>query len=966
MTLLDRLSERIGDFLEDVMLPEEIRTLHRKARQAMEEGNYDKALQWLGEAEHRRPNTETTRRMRALCHFHLENTERALELFREALELREEAASHFHLALCLEREQRFEEARAHLQRARELDDDPPFAYELHFALGRVHLARNRPDKAARELRRALRLWPDQPDAMVTLGKALYLWGRYGEAAEVVSTAIDEDGAGIRDGLTILGHIESSRGHYDAAVEAFEAVLDDHPDDYEALLGAARAYLSMGRPAQANRHLIRALGGAEDDADIYALIGETNQRIRNFEKALESYTAALRRDPEHAAALAGAGQVALRLERYEEAAIHYEALLDLPAPQYRPQALLGLGRCRLALGDPAGARHLLEEADQLHRKRPPELLHALGQVALDSDDPAEALVAFRRALHADPNDELRSVLEADVDRSLHALRPHWHRPSTFESTSDLVATLTDLLDCLRAEPRLEDFLPRVHDLLTALDSPLSVAILGEFNAGKSTLVNAILGEEVVPMGVLPTTAHPCIMGYGPRKGVRVIYEDGSPRDVDFAAARRLMKEEAERIARLDYTYPHPELRSINYWDTPGFNALDERHESLAKKALQDSEAILWLVDANQALKETEFSKLRSIPDSELRVVLVLNKIDRFGPPDQRSDDVEEVVQYLQDNAGDQVLGILAISALEALRARTGDDEEVAGDFERLMELLDREFVQRSWRIKIAEVSRALDVLLTDINEYRSSQIERFRGLVDQARKLGDLIDDAAGDPHRRASEYAMELEDHFDFVVMGIEREITGALRRRGNILRRLVLEQEDREFALELLGERLDHVIDRCRRDVLREVGDIEARLAEHLSPLLAALSVTDARPLRRRLEGFFDETRALKTLLDERVFGQWRARSEGQITTGGDRALDAIVDLGEETDGQGRRELLAGLIPPVGDDFSQALATWYEEFFLAAKRFSDRLQRDLTTLELEVRHRLDFDGSTKSDDPDF
>ena len=962
MTLLDRLNERIGDFLEDVMLPEEIRALHRKARQAMESGDYEKALQSLGEAEHRRPNTETTRRMRALCHFHLENIDRATGLFRQALTLREESASHFYLALCLERMERFEEAQAHLQRARELNEEPPFAYELHYALGRVHLARNRPDRAARELRRALRIGDEHPEASITLGEALYRWGRLDEAAEVVAGAIGGDGAGIRKGLAVLGRIETARGHHRAAVEAFEAILEDAPDDYEALLGAARAYLALDRPAMANRHLIRALGCADDDADIFALIGETNERIQNLEKALESYEAAVRRDNSHADALAGAARIALRLERFEDAAGYFETLLELPSSEHRPEALLGLGRCRLAMGDPAGARHLLEEADQLHRRRPAQLLHALGGVALHSEDPAEALVAFRRALHADPDDELQRQLEADIERALQALRPAWQMPEAFDNTADLVATLSELLDCIRLEPRLEEFSPRVHALLTALDSPLSVAILGEFNAGKSTLVNAILGEEVVPMGVLPTTAHPCIMSYGPRKGVRIVYSDDNLRDVDFATARRLMKEESEAIERLDYTYPHPELRSINYWDTPGFNALDERHEKLASKALADSEAILWLMDSNQALKETEFSKLRTIPDSDLRVVLVINKIDRFGPPESRGDKVEEVVEYLRENAGDQVVDILAISALEALDARTDEDGPIPGDFDELLRILDEEFVQRSWRIKIAEVSRSLDTLLGDIAERRREEISHFEALIGQAEELGEIIDDVAGDPEARASEYALALNDRFDFVVMGIEREISGALRRRGNILRRLILEAEDRQFILELFRQRLDHVINRCRRDVLREATELEARLAEHLSPLLASLSVTDARPLRRRMEGYFDETRALKTLLDERVFGQWRARSEGQVATGGDAVLDAIVELNDDADSDERRRLLSELIPPAGEDFSGALATWYEEFFLAARRFSDRLQRDLSTLELEVRYRLNFDDSTESE----
>lgn len=967
MSIFDRLSDRVGDFLEEVMLPEEIHALHQRAREAIEAGDYRRALQFLGEAEHRRPNTERTRRLRGLCHFHLGNLDRAIELLGQALEIREEGASHFYLGLCFEQKGQFDEAQAHFQRALNIDEDPPFAYDLYFGLGRTYMAQNRPDKATRELRRALRIWPDQLDASALLAEALRQRGQSEDAAQVIRPLTED--TNDRDALFTLGRVEASLGNFRAAANAFDAILELDPTDREVLLEGARAHLSLSRPARANELLIRALSGGEEDADIFALIGETNERVQNRDKARQSYEAALKRNADHQAARIGAGRMALKADDYEQAAEHFGHLLQAPSSPYRAEALLGLGRCRLALGDSAGARHLLEEADQLHRRRPPELLHALGQVALESDDAAEALVALRRALQANPDEEIRREIEADMERALAALRPAWEMPDSFDSTAELVTVLSDLREIFRLETRLEPFASRVHDLLHALERPLSVAILGEFNAGKSTLVNAILGEKVVPMGVLPTTAHPCIMTYGPRKGVRIAYEDGRLEDVDFENARRLMKEQAAQITRLDYTYPHPELRSMEYWDTPGFNALDERHEALADQALDEAEAIVWLLDSNQALKETEFARLQAIPDSSLRVILVVNKIDRLGDPESRTEQVDEILEYLDKSAGDQVVDLLAISALEALNARleqagtqAADDAELPGDFKRLLELLDRQFVQRSWRIKIADVSRGLQVLLDDVEELRQEQLQRYGQLSDQACSLKEIVHDQGDAAEDRAREHAITLADRFEFVTVGVEREIDEALRRRGRILRRLVLEPDDRRFILELLRERLDHVLNRTRRDILDEISQLEANLAERISPLLATLSVTEARPMRRRLEGFFDETRAMKRLLDERVFGQWRARTEGRLTTGGERTLDAIVNLGDDARSESRRELLSELIPSVGDDFAHTLCEWYREFFLAARRFCDRLCGDLSTLELEARHRLDFSTTDATD----
>lgn len=953
MNLFDRLADRVGDFLDEVMLPEEIRFLHERARTSIRRGDYRAALRLLGEAEHRRPGVERTRHLRALCHFYLGNIDRSIELFDEALSLREEASSHFYLGLCHEQREHFADAQIHFQRALELDPNAPFLYDLHFGLGRAFLALNRPDKATRELRRALRVWPHQRDATVVLAEALRRRDRLDEARELLHEA-HRRGPPDRDTLLSLGRIEAADQHHAAAAEAFHQILEQHPDDDDALLGSARSLLAIGEPAKANQHLLRALDSASDDAhtaDIYALIGETNERIHNLDRAAKSYDAALQRAPDHRDALLGSARTHLAMGDHEQAAQHFARLLQDPHGPTRAQSLLGMGRCRLAEGDLAGARHLLEQAEQLHRDPPAELLHALGQISLADNDPAEALVAFQTARHAPapPDSSFLDRLQADTDTALLAIRPDLSIPDAFDSTSDLVTTLTDLRDTLANEPRLESFLPRVHDLLHTLDQPLAVAVLGEFNAGKSTLVNAILGEDVVPTGVLPTTAHPLIMGYGPRKGARIVYEDGRQKDVDFATARTLMRDEAQEILRLLYTYPHPELRSLNFWDTPGFNALDTRHECLAAEALEDAEAILWMLDANQALKDSEFDRLLSIPDSSLRVILVVNKIDRFGDPEERREPLQEVLEYLHDHTDDDVLDIVAISALEARQ-----DPDSPG-FQKLLSLLDEQLVQRSWQIKISEVSRALHTLLDDIDHARHTEIDRFQELLHTADSLRELVADAAGDPDDRAATLANELSDRLDFVTLGIEREVSDALRRRGRLLRRLVLEPDDRDFTVELFRERLHHVLQRSRHGLLQEIADFEAQLTASLSPLLSSLHVTDARALRRRVEGYFDETRALKTLLDERVFGQWQARADGQISAGADSVLDRIVALGSEAKPTDRRALLDELIPSIDDRFRASLAEWYGEFFLAARRFCDRLHRDLSTLELDIRYRLDL-----------
>ncbi len=966
MTLLDRISDRVGDFLEDVMLPDEIRSLHASAEEAIEAGDYHRALEDLGEAEHRRPQTERTRRLRGLCHFHLDHTDKAANLFGQALEMREEPASHFYLGLCLERMERFDESRTHLLRARTLNDDPPFGFELYFALGRIYLALERPDKAVRELRRALRRWPDEPQATLTLARSLIALGDVDDAARQLRDLVGDDLQGADPDILLEladSHLHNHQPQH--AVDAYEALLERQPDHLPALLGAARAHLDLHRPHRANQWLLRALESSDDSADIYALIGDTNARIQNLNKARESYRSALRRDPKHPRALLGIARLDLDADDAQKALDHYRALCELHHPRFQGPALLGAARAHLALDEPAEARQLLHKADDRGLRDTADHLFVQGLIALHTGDPAEALVALRRARQQTDDQRLMNAIDEAVDDALKALTPDWSPPESPQSTADLLADLEALVDLLRDRPRLDPFRPRVHLLINELTQPLSVAIVGEFNAGKSTLINALLGEEVVPMGVLPTTAHPCIMAYGPRKGVRIHYGDGRLVDVDFATARRLMKDEAASIDRLHYTYPHPALRSINYWDTPGFNALDDRHESLAGQALGDAEAILWLLDANQALKQSELDRLDTIEDPDQRVLLVLNKIDRFGDADQRQDSVDEILDYLRDSIGDQVLHIFPISAREALQAQTQDPDPTPPDaFTSLKERIDLDFVQRSSDLKIGETLRQLKTLLDDLRAFRAHHIEAFDGHLQTLSSLQSDIQQYRQDPHTWAGEHRARLADQLDFLALGVAREFDQALQRQGRILQRTVLDPEDQRFLLDLYSHRLTALLERQEQTILDEIARVDDAISRRTDPLLSALDPGDARTIRRGLDALFDELRHQRQGLHDRAFRPWLARAEGQIDAAGPHLLDQLANRGDEHSAEQRQQQLLRLLPDLKQHLSPALQAWYADFFVALERFCDRLYRDLETLSLEFRHRLDIPHLPSDTDP--
>ncbi|MGM0559092.1 MAG: dynamin family protein, partial [Myxococcota bacterium] len=759
---------------------------------------------------------------------------------------------------------------------------------------------------------------------------------------------------------LRGKLEEAAGRPSVARDHYQTALDQDPELLDARFGAARACIETGEHLEANEHLLQALSvaGEERQAELQLLLGKVNESVANPEGALNHYEDAIA-EGVGAPALVGAGRVLLKLDQPERAVSFLERAVEsnVETTELYAEALVRLGEARLELGELSAARRLLEQARQTLPQPTAEILRLLADVSLAAGDPAEAIVAL---------EEARAIMSGDTSGVVHQmaraadrLKPGWNLPETLHDAVDMETVLAQLRGHLGTDPRLAQFTSRAQSLHDTLNAPLSIAIVGEFNAGKSTLLNAVLGEDVVPMGVLPTTAHTCHIQYGPRKAARIEHVDGTVAEVTLAEAKAQMKTDADGIDHLEFVYPHPELRSVEFWDTPGFNALEDRHEETATRALEEAEAILWVLDANQALSQTEWSLIEEVPDSRERLILVLNKVDRLGPPGERDEAVEEIIDYIRDNAGHEIAGVFPMSALQALEHRTdAAPEPTGGDdtsgFSTFTNFLDERVIQRSGRIKTLEIGRQLVALVEDILAFRTRATETYEGLSDSVARLQIWLDSQAEQvPDARAHEETVALRDKFDFVLTGVERELRETLRSRGTLLMRGVLADEDREFLLELLRERVDDVLERAHRSVLTHVDSLEAQLAERLGPIIQELELSDARAINRRLEGFYDESRVLEMLLEERVFGRLEAKARAKIDAAGWETLEAIRNKSPDDAEQWKGELRR-LLPSADEALEAEIAQWYGEFFLAARRFSDRVQRDLNLLKMEAEHRFD------------
>jgi small GTP-binding protein len=157
-------------------------------------------------------------------------------------------------------------------------------------------------------------------------------------------------------------------------------------------------------------------------------------------------------------------------------------------------------------------------------------------------------------------------------------------------------------------------------ITRLDDLLLLVVVGEFNAGKSAVINALLGEQVLEEGVTPTTSRIELLRHGPER-------TRTPSGGGYE----------------EITLPVGILREMSIVDTPGTNAVVRGHEALTREFVPRSDLVLFVTSADRPFTESERTFLEAIRDWGKKVVVAVNKTDILDRPA----DVDKVVEFVKD-------------------------------------------------------------------------------------------------------------------------------------------------------------------------------------------------------------------------------------------------------------------------------------------------------------------------------
>ena len=310
---------------------------------------------------------------------------------------------------------------------------------------------------------------------------------------------------------------------------------------------------------------------------------------------------------------------------------------------------------------------------------------------------------------------------------------WIPPSG--APGDWTAILTRLDRHARALHALEAT-AKVAELAVERSRPVRVAIVGEFNAGKSTFINAVMGADVAPTGVLPTTATLHHLRYAPDPFARIQFYEGDVKEriVPSSELRAALAAEGDtgNVKRVEILMPIASLTRVEILDTPGFNAPDQRHTDAARSAFEEADAAIWLLDAGQPLKQSERRILEEAKTAKLPVQILVNKADRLKP-----DDLVKVMSTVAESLEETGLrswsAPVPLSARLALQGKLGDADALAkSGWEDVQRLLDEQIIGRSDELKERGLRRRGGRIVNELLDRAREQAAEERCAIEAAR------------------------------------------------------------------------------------------------------------------------------------------------------------------------------------------------------------------------------------------
>lgn len=363
-----------------------------------------------------------------------------------------------------------------------------------------------------------------------------------------------------------------------------------------------------------------------------------------------------------------------------------------------------------------------------------------------------------------------------------------------SRQEEIELITEIANALllEADGEVYDDRKRLLELASDLrEMFFMVTVIGEFNAGKSTFINALLGEKFLEMGITPTTEY-----------VELV------RHSDIPIRTPELREDGVRV----WGHPNTGANGVAIVDTPGTGSIFMKHEKIAKSFLHRSDLVIFLLSAKQAFAQTERLYLELAKNYGKKIILVINQMDLLQPQER-----QEVMAFVRAQVKETLSiepPIFDISAREALQSPGNDSAGNIGA------------IKAHLRGVYSEIPPAKQKLLGELQTV-AQLLKKHRIRAEEKAKLVSLDTDKVQGVARDLDSQTFLIDQRLRETIQNIHTVLEGV-RERGNHF-------IEAHLRVPLFGRPKQEVLDKEFESVVigRSWRDIEALNTSYINTLV-------------------------------------------------------------------------------------------------------------------------------------
>ncbi len=364
---------------------------------------------------------------------------------------------------------------------------------------------------------------------------------------------------------------------------------------------------------------------------------------------------------------------------------------------------------------------------------------------------------------------------------------------------------------------------------------NLVVVGQFKRGKTSLINALLGADILPVAVVPLTSIATIMTWGEALRITVHFNDGrtaeiKPESLPEYVTERGNPKNVKDVSEVVVTYPSPYLKDgVRLIDTPGVGSIYQHNTDVAYRYLPKSDAALFLLSVDQPMSRAELDFLNDVKDYSNKIFFVLNKSDYL-----RENELRESIEFSRSGLKEAMCAdvkLFPVSARLALDGMTMKDGDLLQKsmLPLFSQELNRFLMEEKGNVLIFSVSNNLLRSISQAKLELALELKSLETPLEELQKKIAVFE-------KRKQEVTLEKQD-FDILLDGETKKLTNTT---------------------------LDEDITHCRKDLL-------AHEMTHLEEQFAQMKTLPSREMRNALEQVIISH-------TKQAFNVWRALEDDRL----------------------------------------------------------------------------------------